>query len=115
MAFKELNLYKFHPLIAVVGLVLVALLVIMVVLIGAAGRVPGKGNAGFDADVCWNRVMDYGRGNDRYYWPDGCKGDKPSGFVACTQALVGLTPSEVQQYEAWKKAGGITPPECKRF
>lgn len=58
---------------------------------------------------CWNRVIP----NRTYlYWPDGCKGARPSNDRFCTQAMVELSNDERAGYEGWVAKGKPEIPGC---
>lgn len=58
-------------------------------------------NQDFDDTRCWNRVIS--DTENRYYWPDGCRGEKRRDF--CTQVLVELNTKDVIEYKKWEALG----------
>jgi hypothetical protein len=58
--------------------------------------------------VCWNRVIEY---NNRFQWPNGCKGD-PNTNNNCTQVLVPLNTEEIARYNEWVLLGRPYIPGC---
>jgi hypothetical protein len=63
----------------------------------------------YNPAMCWNKVQS---SDDGLFWPNGCKGAKPTAGQVCTQALVALTTEESEMYLAWAAAEKPAIPGC---
>lgn len=84
-----------------VGCVLIFVVLVGVIVLLLVNRKQSSVTT-YSENICWNNVIS---NDSKYYWPNGCTGEKPFLGRICTQALVKLSDREVEEFELWLRDG----------